>query len=150
MNDNFSRWRRRIYHIRRHYLTVNNVVAAVALCIALSWIWGALGMMQRNFTLQHELDSRKREQKVIELEVQMLKYQQRYFQSNEYKELAAREQLGLVRPDEKVFILPPNTPAARALDTPTKSIESTVPPRPSNFQLWVNFLLGGHAESLQE
>ena len=41
------------YHLRHRYLTLNNVVIAVALMIGLGWAWGSIGMMQRNFALQN-------------------------------------------------------------------------------------------------
>jgi hypothetical protein len=46
------------YRIKNQYLTLNNIVIAVAFMIAAGWVWGSLSVMQRNYTLQQTL-SRK-------------------------------------------------------------------------------------------
>ena len=138
--------RKIIYRIRHDYLTMNNVVVAVALVIGASWVWGSIGMMQRNFALQKEVDSIKREMLVAELEVKSLEFEQKYYKSIEYQELAVRERLGLVRPGEKVLFLPPNSVAAQTADGQLKDGRTTKKIQEvSNFQQWVNFLFGGNS-----
>ena len=141
--------RRVYYHIRHRYMTMNNIVIAVAFFIGLSWVWGSIGMMQRNYALQKEVDTKTRNLKLTELETQNLKYEQRYYQSSEYQELEVRKRLGLANPGEHVLILPPNTPQAKSADVsvadrPTRTVEPT-----SDFQQWMNFLFGGNHRSLQ-
>lgn len=136
------------YHLRHRYLTMNNVVIAVALMIGASWAWGSIGMMQRNYALQKEVDAKNRDAKLAELETLSLKYQQKYYQSAEYKELAVRERLGLVNPGEKVLFLPANSQSAIEADaklTKKETIVNSEPP--SNFQQWMNFLFGGNRSS---
>lgn len=137
--------RKIIYHLRHDYLTMNNVVIAVALVIGASWVWGSIGMMQRNFALQKEVDARKREMLVAELEVKSLEFEQKYYKSTEYQELAVRERLGLVRAGEKVLFLPSNSVIAQTADEQLKDkkITSKKTQEPSNFQQWLNFLFGG-------
>ena len=134
------------YHVRHRYFTTNNAVIAVALFIAVSWAWGSVDVMERNYKLQREIDHKNRELKLVQLETDTLRYQQKYYKSDEYKELAVRQRLGLVAPGEKVLILPPNTLAA--------SDDETAPnPRavkPSNTQQWLNLLFGGRAQDLQK
>lgn len=143
--------RKIIYHIRHDYLTMNNVVMVVALIIGASWVWGSIGMMQRNFALQKEVDSRKREMLVAELEVKSLEFEQKYYKSTEYQELAVRERLGLVRTGEKALFLPPNSVAAQTADeqlkdnrASTKKIQEV-----GNLQQWVNFLFGGNSSKVR-
>jgi hypothetical protein len=141
--------RRIYYHIRHRYLTMNNVVIGVALLIGLSWAWGSIGVMQRNYDLQKEVDTKARNLKLAELETQNLKYEQRYYQSSEYQELEVRKRLGLANPGEHVLILPPNTQQAKnadvvAINKPVRVIEPT-----SDFQQWMNFLFGGNRRNLQ-
>ena len=133
------------YKVRHQYLTTNNLVIAVALFIAASWAWGSIGVIQRNYNLQSEIAAKQRQLTLVELETETLKFQQKYYQSDEYKELAVRQRLGLVFPGEKVLILPPNTEAAKKLDNPTSSIIRTRP-QPSNTQQWVDFLLGRQSQ----
>jgi hypothetical protein len=141
--------RRIYYHIRHRYLTLNNVVIAVAFFIGASWAWGSIGMMQRNYDLQKEVDAKARNLKLAELQTQNLAYEQRYYQSSEYQELEVRKRLGLANPGEHMLILPPNSQQAIAADTvavnkPVKALEPI-----SDFQQWVNFLFGGNRRNLQ-
>lgn len=135
--------RKLYYHVRHRYLTMNNVVIAVALVIGASWAWGSIGVMQRNYSLQKEIDTKSRQEKLIDLETQNLAYEQKYYQSSEYKELAMRERLGLGMPGEKVLILPSNSKRAKAQGQPGSETPVSVEPE-SNFQQWVNFLFGGN------
>ena len=141
--------RRIYYHVRHRYLTMNNVVIAVAFFIGASWAWGSIGMMQRNYALQKEVDTNARTLKLAELETQNLKYEQRYYASSEYQELEVRKRLGLANPGEHVLILPPNTQQAKdadviAADIPVRTTEAV-----SDFQQWMNFLFGGNRQNLQ-
>jgi hypothetical protein len=140
--------RRLYYHLRHRYLTMNNIVIAVAFMIGASWAWGSIGMMQRNYNLQKEVDTKARSLKLAELETQNLAYEQRYYQGAEYQELEVRKRLGLANPGEHVLILPPNTEEAKNADVvvnqPTKVVEPI-----SDFQQWMNFLFGGNRRNLQ-
>jgi hypothetical protein len=141
--------RRLYYHIRHQYLTMNNVVIGVALLIGLGWAWGSIGMMQRNYGLQKEIDSQTRDEKVIALETQNLAYEQKYYKTAEYQELAVREHLGLANPGEKELILPPNSQAAIDADKTTQTTMVRVA-EVGNFDQWANFLFGGNRENLQK
>jgi cell division protein FtsB len=141
--------RRLIYAARHKYLTLNNVVIALAFLIAASWVWGSLGMMQRNYSLQKEVDLKKRQLELTELQRDNLNLQKRYYQTAEYQELAARESLGLVRPGEKVLILPENSQAAKDADA-TKTETAIAVVQTSNIEQWVNFLFGGYSKSINQ
>ncbi len=127
---------------------MNNVVLAVAVLIAASWAWGSVGVMERNYELQKQLDAKSREQQLVELETQTLKFEQRYYQSDEYKELAVRERLGLVMPGEKTLILPPNSP--EVVEDDATIVQARTAIKPSNIELWTNFLFGGNSRQLQD
>lgn len=141
--------RKLYYHARHRYLTLNSVVVAVAFCIAASWAWGSVGVMERNYGLQREVDTKYRQQQLLELETATLSYQQRYYKSAEYQELAVRERLGLAKSGEKALILPPNSQAATESDAKAVQANKTVAITPSNFEQWMNFLLGGNSKSLK-
>jgi hypothetical protein len=123
---------------------MNNVVVGVALLIGAGWAWGSIGMMQRNYDLQKQLDTKIRQEKLAELETENLMLQRKYYQSSEYQELAVRERVGLASPGEKALILPPNTPAAKNADVVSSGKAPQVNEPVSNFQQWVNFLFGGN------
>jgi len=137
------------YHIRHDYMTLNNVVVAVGLFIAASWAWGSIGVLQRNYDLQKEVDSMTRQEKLLGLETQNLTYEQRYYRSAEYQELAVRDRLGLGNPGEKALILPPNSKAAKQEDAKATNEQPVKLVKPSNFEQWTNFIFGGNQKSLQ-
>jgi cell division protein FtsB len=141
----------------RHYGTMNNIVIGVALLIAAGWAWGSVTTMQRNFSLQKEVDAKRRQLELTDLEVQTLQYQQNYYKSDEYKDLSAREHLGLASPGEKVLFLPPNSAAvkreAQQQAAATNTVIATHPEpgsAPSNLEQWINFFSGVSAQELQK
>ena len=143
---------RKSYYFARHRLfTTNNVVIIVGLLIAASWAWGSVQAMEKNYALQKEIDFKQRQLRLAELETEKLKFEQNYYKSDEFKELAVREKLGLVSPGEKVLILPPNS--AEASQVPTNGTLASSQPRQvpdGNLQQWINFLFGGTYRSLQK
>lgn len=140
--------RRLYYRIRHTYLTLNNAVIAVAFIIAVSWVWGSLGVMERNYMLQKEVDSKKRELQLAQLATSSLELEKRYYQTREYQELAVREDLGLVLPGEKVLVLPANSQTVKAADASTVAHTAKTALSVSNFRQWVNFLFGGNSKSI--
>ncbi|MGV9001436.1 MAG: FtsB family cell division protein [Candidatus Saccharimonadaceae bacterium] len=143
--------RKFIYHVRHNYLTFNNLVILTAFLIAAGWVWGSLNVMQRNYGLQKEVDYKKRQLQLAELQKDSLELQKRYYETNEYKELAARESLGLVMPGEKVLILPENTVAAKEADAkkPSSNTVAISQDTTSNLEQWLNFLFGGYSKSIE-
>ncbi len=141
--------RKIIYAIRHRYMTLNNVVIAVALLIAANWMWGALEMMQRNYALQKEVDGRRRVLQLTELQRDSLALEKRYYQTEEYQELAVRESLGLVMPGERVLLL--STPGSVGDDDGLDSVtpKEAAAAQPSNLEQWLNFLFGGNSRSIR-
>ena len=131
---------RLIYRVRHHYLTINNAVVALAVIVAIGWVWGSLGVMQRNYTLQRTLRLREQELALTELQVRSLELEGLYYQTEEYQELAVRNRLGLAKPGEKMVILPKRD------ETPTAAtaVAATATPddQPSNTAQWLLFFLG--------
>ena len=135
--------RRRILYIARHkYRTLNTAVIVVAFLVAGNWVWGSLSMMERNYALQKELDAKARELQIAELEVSSLDLEKRYYQTREYQELAAREDLGLVIPGERVLILPANSEAVKNKSTSIKTEQEVAALSPNNINRWLDFLFG--------
>jgi hypothetical protein len=142
--------RRLIYRIKHEYATLNNAVILVAFIIAANWVWGSLNVMQKNFTLQKSLDDKARQLIVAQLDNANAKLEQRYYKTDEYKELAVRERLGLVTPGESVLILPPNSQAVIDADKVLSSKSTPQIPPTSNFKQWMNFLFGGNSKNLSK
>ncbi len=142
---------RRIYYRFRHkYFTLNNVVIVIAFVIATNWVWGSLQVMQRNFSLQKELDDKSRQLIVAQLDTDNAKLEQRYYKTDEYKELAVRQRLGLVTPGESLLVLPPNSEAVKNADKLVLLKTSSPVVRISNFGQWMNFLFGGNSKRISK
>lgn len=126
----------------------------VAFLIAAGWAWGSLQAMQRNYNLQKEVDYKQRQLELTQLQRDSLSLQKNYYQSDEYKELALRDSLGLVMPGEKLLILPPNSDAVKKADaaatdnTANATQPTTNQATTSNIVQWVNFLFGGYSKSI--
>ena len=127
---------------------MNNMVMVVALVVGAGWAWASVGAMQRNYALQKEVDAKVRDQKLLELETQNLAFQQKYYKSAEYQELALRERMGLARPNERMLLLPPNSVAAKEADDKLAKKATVREPDEANLQQWVNFIFGGNKQKL--
>lgn len=138
-----------IYHVRHRYLTLNNVVILAAFLIAAGWIWGSLGVMQRNYNLQKDIDYKKRQLQLTQLQRDNLSLQKNFYQTREYQELAVRESLGLVFPGEKALVLPPNSEVVIKADT-VRTVAPATQVTTSNLEQWVNFLFGGYSKSISD
>lgn len=139
--------RRLYYHVRHKYLTLNNVVIVIAFAIAAGWVWGSLGVMQRNYDLQKQLDLQQRQLELAQVETSSLQLEQRYYQTTEYQELAVRQDLGLGLPGEKLLILPPNSQATIDADNAFATTKTPVIANVGYFQQWVNFLFGNNGRA---
>lgn len=124
----------------RELSTLNNAVLLAAFLLAISWMWGTMEALQKNFTLQQTVDRTAQEVELLDLEAQMLEFEKRYYESDEYLELAARARLNVAAPGEKLLILPENT----VTDDTYQPQVTPAPPvdPPSNFSQWMNFFFG--------
>ncbi len=128
--------KRYIYKLRHDYLTTNNVVMAVAFMIAISWAWGSVESMQRNYELQKMVDRKRQLVKLEELRVALLGYESKYYASAEYQDLAVRQRMGLAAPGERQIIVPStDEKGAYQANKPKQTITPS-----SNFQQWMDFL----------
>lgn len=136
------------YKLTHKYLTLNNIIMVIAFCVAAGWVWGSLNVMQRNYNLQKELDQKKQQLEIAELETANLELEKKYYQTEEYQDLAVRSSgLNLVEPGEKVLILPSNSQAAKDADNSSTTVSQASSVEVSNFQQWMTFLFGGNARS---
>lgn len=129
------------YKLKHDYLTLDRVAFVVALTVCAAWTWGAISSMTRNWELEQRVAARRKELKLLQLEVDSLSLENEYYKSEEYQELAAREKQGKKLPGETMIYLPPNTESARNKYKETTPLaEETV--TPSNFEQWMSFLFG--------
>ncbi|HSE29192.1 MAG TPA: hypothetical protein VLA77_01235 [Candidatus Saccharimonadales bacterium] len=123
----------------KQLFTLNNGVVVLAMLVAAGWVWNTIEAIQRNFELQQQVDSLKQEIAVFELQNKTIDFQNKYYQSDEYLELSARERLNKAAKDEKLLILPPNT--AKQTSQEPVTTQTPITSR-SNFDQWLYFLFG--------
>ena len=122
----------------RPYLRLNNLTLLIAVFVAVSWLFGTVSTLQKNFVLQQEVDSLDQQVEIAQIETVTLGFQQQYFRSNEYLELQARAKLNKALPGEKVVLLP----KPPAVPVPTEQPLTPGIAAPSNFDQWMRFLFG--------
>lgn len=139
--------RRIIYRVRRDFFTLNNAVIVIGIFISCGWVWGSLDVMQKNYNLQKQLDDKQRKLIIAQIESDNEQLKRRYYNTDEYKELAVREKLGLGLPGESVLILPPNTEAAKTTGSEGQASSNTADIPKSNFEQWMDFIFGENSQS---
>lgn len=92
------------------------------------------GTIRRNYELQRQIAKIEQNNQALEQSNLELQYQIAYYQTDLYKDKAARAKLGLQAEGESVLILPKKA-------TTTQSTDNTKPKR-SNFAQWIDFLRG--------
>ncbi len=131
--------RRLRYFTKRDILTLNNIVLFAAIILCLVWTYGAVNSMARNWGLEEKLKTRQLEAAKLKLEVETLKLEQEYYQTDEYKELMARIKSNKMQPGETMVVLPKNSEAAMNKYANTK-VEMKA--ERNNFAEWLDFLFG--------
>lgn len=117
---------------RRIFITIGAVLFILYAAVA------TLKVIGHNYELQQEVDHLKSENELLKLHGQELGYKVAYYKTDAYAEKAARAELGLQAPGEKVVIFPDKIPRELAA-TQTKS-KKGVSAALSNFQQWLYFL----------
>ena len=126
----------------RHLLTIQNAGLVVAVVIALSWVWGSVVTLQKNYKYQREVDANNQLIEVRKLQNKTYQYQQAYYKSDEFLELSARAKLGLALPGEALVLLP-SSEGIKDTDA-TKTVATVSATTESNFAQWMRFLFESH------
>ena len=135
----FKKWYNSVMREKiKKYLTLNNLILLAACVLASSWALGAIGVMNRNYDLQRQVDQAKLDNQITELQNQNLQLEQAYYQTDEFLDLQARALLGKASPGEHLVLLPSSQPA-----NPDLANSASTPPK-SNLNQWMDFLFGRH------
>ena len=126
-----------------------NLAVYVFALIVLAIAWSGARTLQTNYGLQQKISTLRQENTVLQLQNDTTALQNQYFQTNDYLEIAARQDLGLAAPGEKVLLVPKSV-ALKYVDQSTikKSATSTADNRSKyirNLEAWRDFLLGRQA-----
>lgn len=137
MNKVGTKVRRFFYRLKNEYLTASNIVEFIALIICLWSTFGAINSMSRNWQLKQKLKDKQLEAARMEIEVEKLKLEQQYLETEEYQELMARAKGGMMEEGETMVILPKNSEEAKNAH---KDDAAVVVQEKSNFEQWLELL----------
>lgn len=104
--------RRMVYFFKRDFLVAQNIVLAVAILFAFYFLAGAISVTSKTWSLQTKLNALLAQEDLTKIEVEKLKLEQQYYQTDEYQELMARKKLGKMAAGETMVILEPNSKTA--------------------------------------
>lgn len=113
--------------------------------IVLAIAWSGVRTIQDNYELQKKISVLKQQNEVIKLQNDNTALQNKYYSTDQYLDLAARQSLGLAGPGEKVLLVPKTTALKYVSSTAVSAKESTQVPRSKiskNLQAWRDFFLG--------
>ena len=109
--------------------------------------WSGVKVIDTNYRLQKQISQLEQQVKVQELSTANITLQNEYFQTDQYLDVAARQNFGLAAPGEAVLIVPQNVALAQTVDladidqVATKKTQAKRPTYQRNFQAWIDFLL---------
>jgi cell division protein FtsB len=132
-----------------HFLDVRNIVLYIFGLIVLAIAWSGAKTVQNNYQLQKQISTLNQQNRVISLQNGNTYLQNQFYQTDEYLELSARQNLGLALPGEQVLVVPHST-AMKYVDpklavTHDNAISTSKDSRSKlvrNFEAWRDFLLG--------
>jgi cell division protein FtsB len=124
---------------------VRNVGLLVFTVIVLLISWSGVKSIQTNYGLQKQVSQLQQENNVQSLKNSDQALQNEYFNTSQYLEVTARENLGLGAPGETELLVPQSVALAHTVKEPKSAgADSEVPKQPfweRNFQAWIDFFL---------
>lgn len=133
----------------RQLADVRNVVLYVFGVLVLAIAWSSARTVQDNYQLQKKISELQQQNRVLSLMNGNTYLQNQFYETEEYLELSARQNLGLAAPGEKVLNVPKsvamkyvNPALADNRDATTASSIDNRPRYTKNLQAWRDFLLG--------
>lgn len=128
---------------------IRNVGFYIFAVIVVAIAWSGVKTIQNNYELQRQISILQQQNEVLQLSNQNTGLESQFYETDQYLELAARQNLGLAAPGETVLLVPRSV-SMKHVDP------SLVPPGDSsvkvqadsksrfaqNFQDWRDFLLG--------
>lgn len=130
---------------------VRNVGMLVFTVIVLLISWSGVKSIQTNYGLQKQIARLTQENQVRQLENTNLALQNSYYNTPQYLEVTARQNLGLAAPGETELLVSREVALRHTVEPPKTAVVSSEVPKQAfwqrNFQAWLNFFL--HRETAQ-
>ena len=145
--------REQIYEYILQFRDVRAVGLLLFLVVVLLISWSGVKVIDTNYRLQKQIASLEQQNQVQQLTNTNTKFQNEYFETNQYLELSARQHFGLAAPGETLINVPQSVALAHTVDLPdteqaqAQKTKAAQPAYQRNFQAWMNFLL--HRQNVQ-
>ena len=126
---------------------IKNVPVYLFVLVVMAIAWSGVKTIQDNYALQIKISVLKQQNEVLSLQNGNAKLQNGYYQTNQYIDLSARQDLGLAGQGEKVMLVSKATALKyvdQSLATTPKdtSVNKPTSRYMSNLEAWRDFLLG--------
>lgn len=115
--------------------------------IALLVTWSGIKVVQTNYDLQKQISAMRQQNRVKQLANSNLALKNRYYETDQYLELAARRLHNKALPGERLLIVPEAVALNHSADVPepepvdkAASAEAEGPWYERNFNAWLDFL----------
>ena len=127
----------------RNLKTIGLIVFAV---VVLLITWSGVKTIQSNYDLQKRISAIQQQNQVQLLENENLQLENDYYNTNQYLELSARQELGLGASGETELIVPQSVALAHlspasVSQTAGAKMNFNQPEYQKNFESWMNFFL---------
>ena len=138
----------------RQMVDIRNIGLYIFGLVVLAIAWSGARTVQSNYQLQKQISSLQQQNAVIHLQNNNDYLQNQFYQTNEYLELSARQNLGLAAPGEKVLLVPKNVALSYVdpalVDSRNTTTVKSIDDRSKyakNLEAWRDFLLGRRQSS---
>lgn len=109
--------------------------------------WSGANAIETNYGLQRQITQLQQQNQLHQLTNANLQLQNEYFNTNQYLELAARQNFGLAKPGETELLVPASVAMAHTVNTVNSEQQQVATTKAKqskhqrNFQAWMNFFL---------
>ncbi len=140
------------YTDQLHDMRVVGLLSFALIVLLISW--SGVRAIDTNYVLQKEIAQLEQQNQVRQLANNNLRLQNQYFNTDQYLELAARQNFGLAKPGEKEVLVPTSvalahtTELANSEQVQAANTRAKQPAYQRHFQAWMNFFL--HRQTLQD
>ncbi len=140
------------YADQLHDVRVIGLLSFALMILLISW--SGVKAIDTNYRLQKQISQLEQQNAVSQLSNNNLKLQNQYFNTDQYLELAARQNFGLARPGETLLTVPTSVALAHVTDVKnpedvqTTQTKAKQPAYQRHFQSWMNFFL--HRQQLSD
>lgn len=134
------KFRRFRYSFKHDFLTIENVVLMFAILFCLFCTYRSIESMNRNWELSENLRRAEKNLELKKVEIEMAELENAYYETDEYKELAARKFANKQLEGENMVYMPENSEEAR--NKHVNEVAEVVEEKKdySNFEKWMMYL----------